>query len=241
MSSDNSLASKQDLLLDDEKVAEYLSANPDFFCRNEHLLPQLNIPHKSGGAVSLLERQINLLRDSNAEYQRKIDNFILHAQENDELFEKTRFIILEILRSSSLPELSSVIGEKLRKDFSASSSLLLFVSENPQNDEESGLTSLPLARARESLGDLFERKRAYCGSLAAEQTTLFFGEQSKHIVSAAIVPIHLPEHSSNEKLPGIPLLVIGSDKANHFNSKLDTLFLDFIGEVLAAHISRLVL
>jgi len=58
-------------------------------------------------------------------------------------------------------------------------------------------------------------------------------------VSAAIVPLHLPEGSPIRTRYGLPLLLIGSVELQHFNSSLDTLFLDFIGEVLAVHIHNL--
>ena len=59
------------------------------------------------------------------------------------------------------------------------------------------------------------------------------------IVSAAIVPLHLPENSPIRTELGMPLLLIGSAEEKHFNSSLGTLFLDFIGEVLAVHLQTL--
>jgi len=49
--------------LTDEAVAEWLRANPDFFRRNNELLSTLRLPHASGAAVSLIERQIEVLRE----------------------------------------------------------------------------------------------------------------------------------------------------------------------------------
>jgi len=233
----NSLASSEAVGLDEDSVAAYLSEHPEFFNKQEDLLAKLRIPHKSGGAISLLERQVSLLRRRNEESQDKIDHFIENAKENDGLFEKTRSVILDILHCNTLSELSELIQGKLGEDFSASSSKLFFAVENP--DADRGLLQVPLEQTRKVLGNLFQRKRAYCGKLVAEQIELFFPE-APAINSAAIVPIHFHEdNSATEKLPGIPLLIIASNKPQHFNSSLDTLFLDFIGEVLSAHIIRL--
>ncbi len=233
----NSLASPEAAGLDEDSVAAYLSEHPEFFNNQEDLLARLRIPHKSGGAISLLERQVSLLRRRNEESQEKINYFIENAKENDGLFEKTRSVILDILHCNTLSELSELIQGKLSEDFSASSSKLFFAVKSP--DAGSELLQVPLEQTRMVLGNLFQRKRAYCGKLEAEQIELFFPE-SPAINSAAIVPIHFHEDSSaTDKLAGIPLLIIASNKAQHFNSSLDTLFLDFIGEVLSAHIIRL--
>ena len=58
----NSLASSEAVGLDEDSVAAYLSEHPEFFNKQEDLLAKLRIPHKSGGAISLLERQVSLLR-----------------------------------------------------------------------------------------------------------------------------------------------------------------------------------
>lgn len=239
--SQNSLAKTDDLSLDEESVASYLLEHPDFFANNEELLLNLRIPHKSGQAISLLERQVSLLRRRNDETQDQINSFVENAKENDELFEKTRTIILNIINADSLEALSTLIEEKLKKEFDASTSKLFFATEDKIDESESALFLLPLKLTRKVLGKLFQRKRAYCGSLNEDQAKLFFPETSK-ISSVAIIPIHFhDENKLKTKLPGIPLLVVASSKDKHFNSSLDTLFLDFIGEILSSHIKGLLI
>ncbi|MDC1436690.1 DUF484 family protein [Gammaproteobacteria bacterium] len=242
--SQNSLAKTDDLNLDDESVAKYLMERPEFFATHEDLLLSLNIPHKSGQAISLLERQVSLLRRRNDETQDQIQSFVENAKENDELFEKTRTIVLNIINTVSLEDLSSLVEETLEKEFDASCSKLFFATDDEIKEieeNESTLFLLPLELTRKVLGKLFQRKRAYCGSLNADQATLFFPESNK-ISSVAIIPIHFhDENKLKAKLPGIPLLVVASNKDKHFNSSLDTLFLDFIGEILSAHIRSLLI
>jgi uncharacterized protein YigA (DUF484 family) len=241
-SSQNSLADTDDLSLDDDSVANYLLEHPDFFSKHEDLLLNLRIPHKSGQAISLLERQVSLLRRRTEDGQQQIKNFVENAKENDALFEKTRTIILNIINTTTLEDLSSLIEEKLTQEFNASSSKLFFATENEIEETDTpSLFFLPLELTRKVLGKLFQRKRAYCGSLNKDQANLFFPETS-NISSVAIIPIHFHGESKlTKKLPGIPLLVVASNKDNHFNSSLDTLFLDFIGEILSAHIKSLLL
>jgi uncharacterized protein YigA (DUF484 family) len=93
--------------------------------------------------------------------------------------------------------------------------------------------------AKKTLGKLYEKKRTFCCELTPEQAKLLFPDTKKDILSAAIIPVHLNEALRKESGLGMPTLVIGSEKHNHFNTSLDTLFLDFIGEILSAHISLL--
>jgi len=240
MKSDSSNEMMSAETLDDESVSKYLIDNPDFFNRKADLLLELTIPHVSGGAISLLERQVTLFRERNRDLQNNFNNFIFNAEENDALFEKTRIVILELLKTDSLKSLSSVIADTLKNEFSADASNLLFIADKPDNAAcEKGIHILAAAPTRETLGKLFEKKRTFCCELSPEQARLLFPASKKEILSAAIIPVHPGDSISNADQYSSPILVIGSDKHNHFNSSLDTLFLDFIGEILSVHITRL--
>jgi len=224
--------------LDDELVSQYLIDNPEFFNRQAELLLKLSIPHESGAAISLLERQVALFRERNRDLQNNINDFIFNAEENDALFEKTRIVILELLKTTSVEELGAVIEGSLAEEFSAHASRLIFITDH-QVDGNS-FRALSVEKARETLGKLFDKKRTFCFEISPEQGKVLFPDTTKEILSAAVIPVHLSEDLREAKGIGMPILVIGSDKHNHFNSSLDTLFLDFIGEILAVHITRLI-
>ena len=95
-----------------------------------------------------------------------------------------------------------------------------------------------MVEAESKLGELFVRKRTFCGRLDAERTAFFFGDQAQQVKSVAIVPIHLHQEENGEAPALLPVLVTGSANADFFHSNQDTLFLDFIGEVLAALITN---
>lgn len=252
--------------LNDETVSRYLENNPEFFDRKAELLLELTIPHESGGAISLLERQVAMFRERNLELQNKINDFIFNAEENDALYEKTRLVILELLKTNTLTELSDIIEETLKTEFVAHASRLFFITDNidsilgnigmnadkkedqgeanntskeSSDDKARKVRTLETSLARETLGKLFDKKRTFCCELTPEQAKLLFPDTTKEVLSAAVIPVHLNEALREKKGISMPILVIGSEKHNHFNSSLDTLFLDFIGEILAAHITRL--
>ena len=224
--------------LDDKMVAAWLARHPRFFHQHPELLLELSIPHESGRAISLLERQVGVFRERQHNLQDQIHEFISNARNNDNLFEKTRLAVLDLLRCSSLLALLKLIAEKLPVDFGASAATLLFVTDHAPTGP-APCQWLHTSDVKTALGDLFARQRTYCGALNAPQQQLLFADRKPVIVSAAIVPLHLPEGSTLRRDYGMPLLLVGSSEEQHFNSSLDTLFLDFIGEVLAVHLQNL--
>lgn len=224
--------------LDDMAVATWLARHPRFFHQHPELLLELSIPHESGRAISLLERQVAVFRERQHSLQDQIHEFIGNARTNDNLFEKTRLAVLDLLRCDSLAVLLKLVAEKLPVDFDASAATLLFVADHAPSGPVPAKW-LHTTDVKTALGDLFAKQRTYCGALNGAQQQLLFAERLPLIVSAAIVPLHLPEGSTIRRDYGLPLLLIGSSEGQHFNSSLDTLFLDFIGEILAVHLQNL--
>jgi uncharacterized protein YigA (DUF484 family) len=222
--------------LDAAAVADYLRRHPEFFLENGELLRELKIPHESGRAVSLLERQVAVYRRRQYAMDEQFNDIIGNAKINDALFEKTRLVILDLLHCRTLAQLLGTIGERIRGDFDASAATLAFVTERV---DAGALTTIPPTALRTALGEFHEKQRTWCGSLNTVQQSLLFPNHSAPIVSAAVVPLHLPESSAFRQAHGLPLLLIGSTEASHFNGTLDTLFLDFIGEVLSVHLNHL--
>ena len=228
--------------LDDETVAAYLKEHPEFFINHAELLLHLEIPHESGKAISLLERQVAVFRDKQEQLEGRFQDFLSNARVNDNLFEKTRLVILDLLQCSSLKVLTETIAKRIRTDFDANISELAFIRDEADL-QHPALHSISTETVGNILGEGFEKQRTWCGRLSPEQQSRLFSEpcsgNSGSMISAAIVPLHLPEDAELLKRYGQPLLLIGSTEQHHFNSSLDTLFLDFIGEVLSAHLQNL--
>jgi len=79
----------------------------------------------------------------------------------------------------------------------------------------------------ESFADVFRLQHTHCGHPEEDRLEKLFGKAAEDIKSTALCPI---------LANGTPLgiLAIGSEQNNYFNVNLDTLFLDFIGHVIAA-------
>ena len=62
--------------LSENAVQDFLQENPDFFERHGALLGSLRLPHVAGGTVSLVERQVSVLRQKDLKLERKLKDLI---------------------------------------------------------------------------------------------------------------------------------------------------------------------
>lgn len=213
--------------LDSETVAAYLRLHPEFFVQHEELIPELRIPHQPGEAVSLVERQVKLLRERNIEMRHRLSQLMDVARENDRLFDKTRRLVLDLLDAASLEEVVSAVEDSLRHEFQVPFVSLILFSENTLPVGRS-VTS---AEAHQSIGGLLVGGKTICGVLRSHELEFLFGAQEREQVgSAAVVGL------SHQGLHGV--LAIGSPDPQHYKSSLGTLFLGYIAEVLARVLQR---
>ena len=80
-------------------IAEYLERHPDFFERNHAVLARLRLPHARGGTtISLVERQVEVLRERQATAEEKLAEFVAVARSNDILAERIQRLTRRLLR-----------------------------------------------------------------------------------------------------------------------------------------------
>ena len=208
-------------------VAAYLEAHPDFFNQRDELLLALRIPHQRGDTISLVERQLELLRGRNIEMRHRLSQLMDVARDNDRLFEKTRRLNLALMDATSLDELVIAVEDSLRHDFQVPFVSLVLFGDNP----------MPVGRwvssadAQRALGGLLTEGKTVSGSLREHELDFLFGEeQRKQIGSTAVVALnHLGLHG---------VLAIASRDPQHYKSTVGTLFLGYIAEVLGRVLPR---
>ncbi|HCJ29039.1 MAG TPA: DUF484 domain-containing protein [Pseudomonas sp.] len=204
---------------DAETVAAYLRAHPEFFVDHDELIPELRIPHLPGGAVSLVERQVKLLRERNIEMRHRLSQLMDMARDNDRLFDKTRRLVLDLLDANSLEEIIGAVDESLRHEFQVPYVSLILFSESPLPVGR----SVTAAEAQQAIGGLLGTGKTVCGVLRPHELAFLFGEEeSSGIGSAAVVALNQQQG----------ILAIGSQDPQHYKSSLGTLFLGYIAEVL---------
>ena len=213
----------------EQEVAEYLAANPDFFERHRDLLADLRLPHESGAAVSLLERQLGVLREQRDDQQQRLQVLIQNAQLNEKLNHVMQSLVLDLLDTCSLHDIVEVVEQRIASDFNADAVAIKFmVTNNAVVQADPQMASWSTAE----LG-LFEKlvnsRHSLCGSFDQQQTAQLFASFAGTIESAALIPL-VDEIDGRRN---IGLLAIGSEDGQRFRADMGTLFLDYLGKVVA--------
>mgnify|MGYP005805520515 CR=1 FL=1 len=197
-----------------EDVAQYLQDNPQFFEGYTDLLTQIILPHPHGGrTISLGERQMVALREKNKELEKKLQELIEFARENDALQHKVHELVVALFAARDLATLQEMIPHLLREIFAVPHTVLRLWQANPPSAEV-----LAFADAQ---------AQPVCLHHAAHDTASWFGEAGAQLHSFAYLPLHAGSET-------IGLLVLASEDKQRFYPEMGTVFLQRIAEAVSA-------
>jgi uncharacterized protein YigA (DUF484 family) len=218
------MANPETPALDSSQVAQWLTQHPEFFIEQPDLLRQLVLPHPSGQAVSLLEKQNALLREDLKHTQAQLNALMARGRHNDQLFHHLQELILALLQVDTWPDRLEVLGQVLRDHFGIEQWLLLL-------KDERFAVAMPEVHA---VSD--ERLSALCPHVS-EQSQCWVGGGTPEIL--ALIPGNLTQASQAQVMlkrdhQELGVLVLVAQDPSQFEAEMDTLFLEFLAQVLAA-------
>ena len=203
----------------EQQLASYLVAHPDYFQRHPDALAAIDIPHPTGDAVSLIERQVRTLRDQASNYRRQLENLVSVARENDALAKRLHRLTLALIETHSFDEVLNTLQDELREQFKADAvELKLFASEQLEAHAHEAGPAL--------FRDFLKRARPNCGQLDKAKLEYLFGPQAGETGSAALIPLTAP--------PLAGVLAIGSRDPQRFHEGKSVDFLQRLAEVVSA-------
>ena len=216
----NTDVKRADPEINDEIVREYLKNHDDFLQRYPDMLDFLHVPHASGSAVSLVEKQVSVMRERSTELRQRLTALTAHAKDNDALFEQTRALVLKLLDAPSVAALYSTFMTSMVADFSVEHASMILYTKNDTNE---GCRTASHEMVKKEIGSLFRGNKAICGTLRTEELTFLFPE-GQGVGSAAIMPLGCTEQ--------LGLIAVGSSDASRYSSKTGTLFLAHVADVI---------
>ena len=216
--------------LSEDSIADYLKSHPDFFERHPTLVLGLKLPHRAGGAsISLVERQVSLLRQRNSQLERQLKDLVAVAKQNDALVEKIHQLCLKLMRAPTLPARLAELETGLREDFAAERAVLVLFPDSPAEAVRDGFVRRMNADDTDvrPFATFLRAAKPRCGPLRDRQKNIF-DRDADSVTSAALVPLG-PESR-------LGFLIIGSHDPDHFHPGKRMDFLARLGEVLAVAI-----
>lgn len=220
--------------LSEGEIHDYLERNPDFFERHSTLLGALRLPHVAGGTISLVEKQVSVLRQKDVKLEQKLKELLDVARANDRLAAKIHQMTLRLFESADLADTLAVVEDALRAGFDADQSVLVLFGE------PDGFADIQLGRFFRPVSRDDERIKAFdtfldgsgprCGQVRDSQRDFLFGLETDEIGSAALIPL------GDKAEQGF--LAIGSNDADRFHPGMSIDFLTRLGELVAGAIKR---
>lgn len=210
----------------EESVSAYLRENPDFFDRHPKLLEELVIPHSCGGAVSLVEYQVSVLRDQVREMRRRMQSLAENARDNETLSRRLHQLTLVLVECTRLDEVLSNLYQAMFDDFKADFVAVRLFAD-PAVDRDRGLGEFvgKDASERELFAQLLTSTKPICGHFKDTQLEFLFPEHASEIGSGALLPL-----GPNARFG---VLAIGSRDPQRFHPGMGTIFLRQLGEIVS--------
>ena len=210
----------------DSMVSEYLRETPDFFTKHADILAELSIPHDLGRAVSLVEKQVAVLREQNQQTRKRLHELIEIARQNEELARRMHQLALTLMDADDPKDIFNTLYDNLKKNFHADRAVIRLFA-NPSfvdsfaTDEFAGKET-----AEQSLfKSIIEKRLPLSGLMKRQQQVFLFGDDGDDIASSVMVPLH------GDGWGGI--LSIGSFDAERFQAGMGVELLANLGEVLS--------
>ena len=199
--------------LDPKDVEAFLRAHPNFLQDRPGLLAVLNLPHGGEGAVSLVERQVSVLRERNIASRQKLAELSDIGRENDRLLDATRNTILALLAGENRADLTRIWRDQVTGTFQAEMGALVWLDGASDDAEEVLLAS-----------KLIRQGGSFSGVLRPEEMQTLFSSAATE-GSVALVAIRSGEDD-------IGVLGVGSHDTQRYHAEHGTLFLEYLAEVI---------
>lgn len=216
------LAKKEDAFNEANLVA-FLKSNPDIFQRHPELLELVTLSDNRGTA-SLLEKQLERLKNRLSKFQSQQFELIEVARENEKIGDSFGNIICQLIAFENLSEFASEFPAALRKTFAIDEVAFKTPQAVQHKDND-----------RQSYNDTMRRlseHTAVCDNRWPRQIMdLFFSDQ---IRSAALVPMRVNENSTP-----IGVLALGANDGERYTHELGTAHLNKLGIMAGLCLARL--
>jgi uncharacterized protein len=211
-------------------IAQFLVNTPDFFERHAELLATVQLSSGHGSrAVSLQERQAEMLREKIKSLERRIMEMVRNGNDNMMITEKLQRWMRTLLVTNQAIELPNVVVQEIKQHFLVPQvAIKVWAVNGIFSDQEFAMNVSDDAKSFAS-----SITTPYCGVNANFEAVNWLA-QPELAMSVALIPLRVgaaPE--------AFGMLVLASPDPERFNANMGTDFLERIAELSSAALSRL--
>ena len=207
-----------------KQVRSFLRDHPTFLDENPDILETMIVHHKPEGAISLVERQLSVLRARNKEMRAQLDSLYTIANDNEAMFERTNRLVANLLKANNLGELVQSLYDSLENDYGIEAYSLTLLG-SPEDLPKSLAKISSQDKAKQEIPSVLSGVRATCGRLSASEMNFLFDDRLNILGSAAAVILR------NEG--NLAILALGNSDSTYYTEDMGTIFLDYIAEIMS--------
>ena len=217
-------------LATDLELISLLRDNPDILNRHPELIAALEVPHQSGSAVSLIERQVGVLRQQIQTQENRLRELMDVARDNERLAEIRHRLALDLLSTHDVDDVISIVLDAFKTELSADHAVVKLFSEDKEQIEQSaGLFVDVNDSALNAFKTMLQHRNTVCGKSTEEQKAYLFENKAEKIKSVAIIPLIAGAN--------LGLIGLGANDAQRFKSSMGTEFLSQVGELISVSLA----
>ena len=217
-------------LATDLELISLLRENPDILQRHPELLAVLEVSHQTGGAVSLIERQVAVLRKQTRTQDERLRDLIEVAHDNVRLAKSRHQLAVNLLAARDLDDVISTVLDVLQNDLTADHAVIkLFSSDKNLLEQTPNIYVDGKDEALIAFKTMLQENNTVCGKGTPEQKQFLFDDKAEGIASVAIIPLIA---GSN-----LGLIGLGANDSERFKSSMGTEFLTHVGELVSAAVT----
>jgi uncharacterized protein YigA (DUF484 family) len=211
------------------EILSYLDKHPDLLMKHPGLLERLQIPHNTGeGMVSLIERQVGVLRDKNRLLEERLLVLVSNAQQNEEITEKLHQYNLQLSSALNIEDLLQNATDELQSLFDLAA-VCIHIKPEYQHDSQQAPTLTE--KTFTALFDTLGNDSCSCHTaLDDELLSSLFGDEASAVKSCALLALDTPHR--------VGLIALGACERERFSPQIGTLILSRLGEQFSAALKR---
>jgi uncharacterized protein YigA (DUF484 family) len=209
---------------EEQDVLDFLHKTPDFFIRHADILAEMPIRHGSGGAVSLIERQVRVIRDKNHQLNTRLEGLLQTARQNESRVNGMNRLAESLIQADSQAAVVASLSSVLHAEFAVEAArIALFDPPAAVTDP----TCIALSREALPAGlkDFFRQGQVVCGALDEAVRVHLFGDHAE-LKSVALVPL--------DRADCLGLLALASTDPEQFSPNMGNLFLEMTANLCTA-------
>ena len=213
-------------------VVEFLKAHPEFLQQHPDVFASLEVVHKpTGSSVSLIERQVSVLRQRERQSELQIKEMISAARRNETLSRRLHQFAVTLIQAVDYSRQLSTHINKIVEGEELASITVVVGGDLTRSPKETRLQQNKIAEYRELRNRISHGASVCDDRLPRRLLDYLFGADST-VQSTALIPLV----TSGQRPFGI--VALGATESDRFNPSMGTHYLDRLGQLLAAALRR---